>query len=83
MYFVYAIYNQHHKKIYIGQTINLNERIMLHNNGSFTNSFTNRFKGIWRLIYKERFKTRKEALIREKQLKSFQGRKFIKSYIPL
>lgn len=83
MYFVYAVYNHKHNKIYIGQTIDLDERIRLHNSGTFTNSFTNRFSGIWTLIYKEIFKTRNEALIREKQLKSYRGREFIKKHIPL
>ncbi len=83
MYHVYAVYNQNHNKIYIGQTINIDERIKLHNNSTFKNSFTNRFEGIWKLIYQEEFKTRHEALIREKQLKSYRGREFIKKHIPL
>jgi len=83
MYFVYAVYNHRHNKIYIGQTKDLNERIKLHNKGTFKNSFTSRLDGIWVLIYKEEFKTRQEVLIREKQLKSYRGREFIKKHIPL
>ncbi|HLL61054.1 MAG TPA: GIY-YIG nuclease family protein [Candidatus Nitrosocosmicus sp.] len=83
MYNTYAIYNQRHKKIYIGQTDNIELRIELHNNGKFKNSYTSRFTGNWILIYNEKFETRKEALLREKQLKSYQGRQFIKKHIPL
>ena len=83
MYFVYAIYNQESQKFYIGQTENLEERIRLHNDKLFKNSYTSRFKGSWKLIYKEEVVDRKIALIREKQLKSYQGRQFIKKFIPL
>lgn len=77
-YYVYAIYNDKHNKIYIGQTSNLSERLNLHNNRVFINSYTCRFDGNWILIYKEELNSRKEALIREKQLKSYRGREFIK-----
>ncbi|MEK7481753.1 MAG: GIY-YIG nuclease family protein, partial [Patescibacteria group bacterium] len=73
MYFVYAIYNPTHNKIYIGQTINLQERLRLHNKHEL-GGYTSRFSGEWILIFQEESKTRKQALIREKQLKSFRGR---------
>ena len=81
MYRVYAIYNKFANKIYIGQTKDLGERIILHNDKVFK-GFTSRFPGEWKLIYKESVATRQEALKREKQLKSFRGREFIKSHIP-
>ncbi|KKR37796.1 hypothetical protein A2361_00285 [Candidatus Woesebacteria bacterium RIFOXYB1_FULL_40_26] len=82
MYYVYALFNRENNKIYIGQTENLEERIWLHNNKTFKNSYTSRFSGRWKLIYKEEFLSRKEALRREKQLKSCRGREFVKKYIP-
>jgi len=82
MYFIYSIYNKKHDKIYIGQTINLEERICLHNNKSFKNSYTSRFDGGWILLYNEQADSRQQALIRERQLKSYQGREFIKKLIP-
>jgi len=83
MFCVYAIYNKTYKKIYIGQTDNLKQRLNLHNQKIFKNCYTSRFDGEWILIYKEEYKTRKESLAREKQLKSFRGREYIKKYIPL
>lgn len=83
MYFVYAIYNKECKKVYIGQTEDLEVRIQLHNNKLFKGSYTSRFNGTWTLIYKEDLVDRKSALKREKQLKSYQGRLFIKKFIPL
>ena len=35
MFYVYAVYNQKHDKIYIGQTDDLEQRIRLHNSKQF------------------------------------------------
>lgn len=80
-YFVYAIYNQKHGKFYIGQTFDIEKRLADHNN-KVLKGYTSRFDGNWMLIYKEETPSRQEALKREKQLKSFRGREFIKQYIP-
>ncbi len=79
MSYVYALFNRRHIKIYIGQTEDLEQRIKFHNSKEFKNSFTSRFDGGWILIYKEEAETRQGALKREKQLKSYRGREFIKS----
>jgi len=80
--FIYAIYNKKHNKTYICQTADIEERLKLHNDKVFTSSYTSRFDGFWTLIYSEKAKDRAEALRREKQLKSYRGREFIKQYIP-
>ena len=82
MYFIYSIYNKKHNKIYIGQTESLEVRLKLHNEHVFS-GYTARFDGVWIVIYTEKVRDRKEALRREKQLKSFRGRQFIKQFIPL
>lgn len=81
MYHIYAIYNEENNKIYIGQTENLDERLKLHNDKEFKGSYASKFSGFWKLIYKEEVDTRKKALVREKQLKSFRGREFVKKLI--
>ena len=82
MTYIYALYNLKHKRIYIGQTEDLEERLKLRQSKSFKNSFTSKLDGKWELIYKEFCRDRKSALIREKQLKSYRGREFIKQFIP-
>jgi len=82
MYTVYALYNKEHGKIYIGQTQNLQNRLGLHNQATFRNSFTARFSGDWVVIYSEQAPDRKVALQREKALKSFRGREFVRKHIP-
>jgi putative endonuclease len=82
MYTIYAIYNANHKKIYIGQCSDLQTRLELHSKKSFKTSYTAKFTGSWILIYSEEAANRTDALKREKQLKSYRGRGFIKKYIP-
>ena len=81
MYFVYAIYNRQVDKIYIGQTQDIRKRLLMHNK-KLISGYTSRFSGIWEVIYLEEVKDRKEALYREKQLKSYRGRQFVKKFIP-
>lgn len=81
MWFVYVIYNADHDKIYIGESGSVEERIIAHNQKR-GNHFTAKFSGKWKLIYKEEAVDCKAALIREKQLKSYRGREYIKNYIP-
>jgi putative endonuclease len=82
MYTIYSIYNKKHNKIYIGQTEDIDNRLKEHNDpDNLRHAFTKKFDGNWKLIYKEEVTTRKLSLIREKQLKSYQGRLFIKKLI--
>lgn len=83
MFFIYVLYNKDHGKIYIGQTNDLGKRIAEHNDPSNArHTFTGQFNWEWVIIYKEEATTRREALKREKQLKSYRGREFIKKFIP-
>ncbi|MDP3880759.1 MAG: GIY-YIG nuclease family protein [bacterium] len=77
-FFVYALYNSAHDRIYVGQTENLELRITMHSSKFFKNAYTSKFSGSWNLFYQESFSTRRDALKREKQLKSFRGREFLK-----
>jgi len=80
-YFVYAVYNSQSNKIYIGQTTDIIKRVAQHNDPSFP-KFTSRYKGGWIMIYKEILLSKADMIKREKELKSYQGRKFIRQHIP-
>ena len=72
-YFVYLLGNYKDKKLitYAGYTNNLKKRLILHNSGKGA-KFT---KGRnWRLIYYEKYITKKEAISREYYIK--KNRKF-------
>lgn len=82
MFWVYVIKNNETDKIYIGQTQDVERRLRFHNEiKPGKRAYTNLNKGIWRLVYKEEFETRSEALAREKQLKSSRGRDFIHNQV--
>ena len=72
-YFVYLLGNYKDKKLitYVGYTNNLKKRLILHNSGKgakFTRGRT------WKLIYYEKYRSRKEAINRECYIK--KDRKF-------
>jgi putative endonuclease len=80
-YYVYVLMNPDNK-IYIGQTNDLQRRLEEHNDPDFRGTlYTKRNKGPWELVYSEEYATRSEAMIRERQLKSFQGREFIRKHL--
>jgi len=79
MFIVYALYNRRRNKIYIGQSSKFDTRLKRHNKQLLNkkNSYTSLNDGKWIPVYQEEHSTRKEALMREKQLKSQKGREFI------
>ncbi|MDP6570546.1 MAG: GIY-YIG nuclease family protein [Candidatus Marinimicrobia bacterium] len=78
MFFTYVLYSKTYDQIYIGQSNNLNLRLKKHNSGRVKST---KPYSPWKLIYSESFHTRSEAMKREKELKSFQGRQFIRREI--
>ena len=68
-YFVYLIGCRKHNKLttYVGYTNNLYSRIRRHNEGKGA-KFTRGRK--WKLIYKEKIKTKNEAISREYYIKN-------------
>jgi len=82
MYYVYAIYNQESDKLYIGQTNNLSRRVIEHNDKILNKGhYTSKYPGQWQLIYQEESSDRSHAIARERELKSYRGREFLKKYI--
>lgn len=73
-YFVYVIKSKE-GFIYKGMTEDLNNRLVEHNN-KILSFWTKRGTG-WRLVYKEEFDKKTEALKREKWLKTGVGREFL------
>ena len=67
-YFVYVIGNYNKSKLttYVGYTNNLKKRINLHNKGMGAKFTRGR---AWKLLYFEKFLTKKEAILREYYIK--------------
>jgi putative endonuclease len=79
MFTVYVLYSISYDKIYIGFTSDIEQRLISHNHPK-NKSWTGKFKP-WVLIYSENFEFKSQAMKREKQLKSSQGRQFIWSKV--
>lgn len=75
MYYVYAIKSLNRNYIYVGMTSDIERRLKEHNNGE--NRSTKAYRP-FELIYKEAFRLRVDARIREKYLKRGTGKEFLK-----
>ncbi|MCP4642386.1 MAG: GIY-YIG nuclease family protein [bacterium] len=81
-FWVYILQSESTAKLYIGQTNDLKRRLAQHNDPNCRLTLhTKRNKGPWALLHSEEYATRTEAMRREKQLKSGQGREWIKKEI--
>jgi putative endonuclease len=78
MFSVYIIYSNKLDKYYIGFSSDVEKRLLKHNGKSKGFSSLGR---PWLLVYKESFDSKKEAMTREKQLKSWKSRERIESLI--
>ncbi len=79
MFTVYVLYSENFNKIYIGFTSNLEQRLLSHNRLG-KKGWTIKFRP-WTLIYTEEFDEKKDAMHREKELKSSRGRDWIRKVL--
>ncbi|WP_298318793.1 GIY-YIG nuclease family protein [uncultured Aquimarina sp.] len=73
---VYILYSEKYDKSYTGYTSDLISSFRSYNQLA-TKGFTIRYRP-WKVVYLEFLETKKEALVREKNLKSSKGREWIK-----
>jgi putative endonuclease len=78
-YYTYVLYSETYDKIYIGYTSDINKRLESHNS-TINKGWTRKYQP-WKLVYFEECDTKIEAMTREKALKSFKGREFIRNQI--
>jgi len=76
MFYVYAIENSIDKSWYIGFSEDIDRRVLEHNQ-KIGGEYTSKKSGRWKLIYYEAYLSKRDALGREKFLKSGSGRKFL------
>ena len=75
MYFVYVLYSLKFDRTYTGMTKDLDNRLKEHN--IKYNKSTKAYIP-WKLIFKEEYESRIDARMREKYLKSGNGREYLK-----
>ena len=78
MFFVYVLKSLKNGRLYTGSTNNLERRLVEHNIGQ--TKYTSQ-AGPFKLIYKETYNTKLEAIKREKFLKTGKGRELLKSIL--
>ena len=76
---VYVLFSPGFNKIYIGYTHNLQQRLLSHNQFG-KKGWTLKFRP-WQILHTEEFDDKREAMVREKELKTARGRTFIRSLI--
>ena len=81
MFTVYVLYSELFGKIYVGFTSNLTERFKSHNELA-TKGWTIRFRP-WRIVHMEIFESKRDAMRREKELKTAKGREWIRKMIKI
>jgi putative endonuclease len=75
-YFVYILKSLSSGRSYVGNTNNLQNRLLRHNNNE---SKATKGKGPWKLVYQEEFESRSKAVKREMYFKSVRGRMDLKN----
>ena len=80
MHWVYILQNDISGKFYIGYTEDLQRRIAEHHCNK-KGRWCNQQQGQWQLAHKESFSNKREALIREKEIKRKKSRRYIEHLI--
>jgi putative endonuclease len=75
MFTVYVLFSPKFNQIYIGYTADLQNRLLSHNELAIK-GHTIKYRP-WVIAYTETYETKRGAIIRENQLKSGNGRKFV------
>ncbi|MDY0143804.1 MAG: GIY-YIG nuclease family protein [Bacteroidales bacterium] len=75
MHFVYILYSPKADKFYIGETHDIEKRIIAHNNHVYKKSFTH-IANDWELFYKIECKNEQQAKQIEHHLKKMRNRKY-------
>lgn len=78
MFFVYIIESEKTGRHYVGSCGNIEARLKDHNSNQVRST---KNKGPYKLIYKEEFTSKQDALRREKQIKSYKSGRFFKKLI--
>jgi putative endonuclease len=78
MYYVYVLRSITDDGLYIGYSANLRKRIREHRKGL---SFATSFRGPWQLVYYEAYLDQRDAVGRERYLKSGAGRRFLRTQL--
>lgn len=78
MYYLYILCNKETDRYYVGSTSDLKRRLQQHRSGQ---TRTTRVLKTFELVYKEEYNDELSARNREKQLKSYKSKSYLKKLI--
>ena len=74
MYYTYILESKKSGNYYIGSTSDLIRRLAEHNSGKVKST---KLRAPWEVFYVEQFRSQKEAILRETQIKGWKSRAMI------
>ena len=77
-FYVYILHSEEMDRYYIGQTANLEKRVVRHNKGYVKST---RGYRPWQMVYYENYESRSESMVRERYLKSLKSKIAIKELV--
>ncbi len=80
MHFLYIVYSKSQNKYYVGETNNVEERVVKHNLHFYDNSFT-KIAEDWELKFSFECENKEVAIYLEKFIKKMKSRIFIEKII--
>ena len=79
-HFVYIIFSESIDKFYVGETVNVDERLVQHNSGFYKSAFSRQATD-WKLFWSIECVSRNQALRIEKHIKKMRNRKYFENLI--
>lgn len=80
IHYVYVLFSESTQKFYVGETINIDERLLKHNSGAYSHAFTSQAND-WTIQTAIECKNRVIALKIEKHIKSMKSKMYLKNLI--
>jgi putative endonuclease len=78
MAFLYILQSETTGRFYVGSTSDLDRRLSEHHRG---HALATRGRGLWRLVYQERFESLADARRRELEIKRWKSAKMVSGLI--
>ena len=72
-YFVYILFSERLNRFYIGQTVNVEERVMQHNSGFYEKALT-KVSNDWKLFWKQTCNLKRQAIQIESHIKRMRNK---------
>ena len=80
MHYVYIIFSKTAQKFYVGETINIDERLNMHNTGAYSNAFTSQAND-WQVQAIIECRNRSVAMKIERHIKKMKSKVYLNNLV--